>query len=209
MTNPAALPSIVQRIGAAPRHWAVSLGIILPCLTHCATPSAAERRVTATEEKMSEARDANKLLARGRAFYRVGDLTRAIQYFNDAIKSGANESVVARPLMLAYVEAGQYRSAIQFGQDYLRRQPNDYRLHYLVASMLVAVGNHHQAVDYFKNVIRLNGKFADAHFGLGVIYRDQEVSPLLADEHFRAYLALEPEGSHADEAKATLLRSVQ
>jgi len=54
-----------------------------------------------------------------------------------------------------------------------------------------------------KNPPRLQ---AQAHYLLGVVARDSENDVVEADRHFREYLRIEPNGSHAEEAKASLLK---
>ena len=189
--------------------WVLRLLTLAAGTTACASHSATARHMTQVEQTALEEHSPEKLLRRGRAFLRIGDHTRAIQYFTDAIRAGAREPEVARPLMLAYVESNQYRLAIDFGQDYLRRHPDDYRLHFLVGTLLNAVGRHDAAVQHLREVVRLNARFAEAHYVLAVVYRDHEREPVLADSHFRQYLGLQPDGAHASEAKAGLLRSVQ
>lgn len=49
---------------------------------------------------------------------------------------------------------------------------------------------------------------AQAHYLLGVVARDSESDAVEADRHFREYLRIEPNGSHADEAKSSLLKRV-
>jgi len=49
---------------------------------------------------------------------------------------------------------------------------------------------------------------ADAHFALGVLLRDADHDYAGADRQFREYIRLKPRGSHAEEAEASLLKSV-
>jgi hypothetical protein len=49
---------------------------------------------------------------------------------------------------------------------------------------------------------------AEAHYLLGVVSRDADNDVVAADRHFREYLRLEPNGSHVEEAKSSLLRRV-
>ena len=174
----------------------------------CGGASTADR-LRHAEEKMEEEKTWQKLLAKGKAYHRIGDLTRAIQYFEAALEQGAPPGDVVPSLMRAYVDSKQYRLAIQFGEDYLRRDPADYRLRYLLATLLVAVGDSTRAIPHFEAVLRERSDFADAHYALAVVYRDHSLDPVKADAHFRRYLELEPEGDHAREARASLLETVQ
>ena len=47
---------------------------------------------------------------------------------------------------------------------------------------------------------------AKAHYALAILARDSENDVVGADRHFREYLRIEPNGAHAEEARASLLR---
>ncbi len=190
-------------------RWAALAALISAAGVACGGASANERRVRDAEDTVAKERTAEQLMARGRAFFQVGDYTRSIQYFNDAIRAGAPEREAAQPLMLAYVQSNQFRLGIAFGEDYLRRHPGDYRLRYLVGTLLNAIGKPKHAAAHFRRVVQSNADFADAHYALAVVYRDFDHRPTLADSHFRKYLSLQPQGEHADEAREGLLKSVQ
>ncbi len=52
------------------------------------------------------------------------------------------------------------------------------------------------------------GLQAHAHYLLGVVARDLEHDVVEADRHFREYLQIEPNGTHAEEVKGSLLKRV-
>ena len=47
-----------------------------------------------------------------------------------------------------------------------------------------------------------------AHYALASLLHDKGRDLARADEHYRAYLTLQPHGDHADEARALLLKEL-
>jgi tetratricopeptide (TPR) repeat protein len=179
--------------------------------------------------------NAQTLLERGKAFAAIGDHTRAEEYLAAAIEAGADSRVVLPLLMEVCVRTGRYRSAIQHGENHLRRHPNDLRTRIVVGALYAALNEGKHAREQLELVVatapdpertageaRAEGDFrqaaggprpperlkAQAHYLLGVVARDTENDVVEADRHFREYLRLEPNGSHAEEAKSYLLKRV-
>jgi tetratricopeptide (TPR) repeat protein len=150
----------------------------------------------------------DKLLARGRAFASVGDHGRAEQYFAAAMERGADPNVALPLLLRACAEEKRYRAAIDYAEPQLRKHPNDHRLRFVVASFYATVGETNAARAELERVAKEAPDFAPAHFALGRLLRDDVGDVVTADVHFREYLRLDPRGSHADEAKSSLLKMV-
>lgn len=151
---------------------------------------------------------ADKLAARGKAFAKLGDYTRAEQYLTAAIREGGDEQAILPLLLRVCVESGRYRVAIDHARAAVRRNPADDRLRYLLATLLSATGNASEAQKELQTVLRRRPDHADAHYALAVLLRDQMASAAAADYHFRQYLKLNPQGPHANEARGSLLKSV-
>lgn len=69
-----------------------------------------------------------------------------------------------------------------------------------------AAGDYLGAVNSYEKTLDGTAKTADAHFRMGLIYDEKLNDSLSAVYHFRRYLALQPTGSHARDAKANLSR---
>ena len=150
----------------------------------------------------------DKLLARGKAFHQVGDLTRAEQYYAAAIQEGADPKEVLPLLLRVCIEGKRYRVAIEYAEPYLKKHPDDWKLRLLVAALYGGIGEPGTERAELEQVLAVNPNEATGHYALAVLLRDQYGDVVGADAHFREYLRLDPQGDHVDEAKAGLLKSI-
>ncbi len=171
-----------------------------------ANPSA--KRVEKQMEILEREETPEKLVLRGQAFAKVGDRTRAEQYFAAALDRGANPEEVLPLLLRVCVADERYRAALAYGERWLTRRPNDAKLRFVVASLYASIGEIPEAKKHLEVTVSEAPDNADAHYALAVIFRDDDRDPVAADEHFREYLRLKPAGPHADEARGSLLRTV-
>lgn len=174
--------------------------------------------------------DAKTLVERGKAFAAIGDHTRAEEYLASAIEAGAQPRDVLPLLMDVCVQTGRYRSAIQHGENHLRKHPHDMRTRVMVGALYAAINESKQAKEQLAQVIAsepiADGEIAEgvdaqtsaqsspgpvrlqaqAHYLLAIVARYTDNDVVGADRHFREYLRMEPNGSHAEEARASLLK---
>jgi tetratricopeptide (TPR) repeat protein len=173
----------------------------------CAT--ATKTKVERDIQKVQVESTTEKLVARGKAFAQIGDNTRAEQYFAAALDQGADPKETLPLLLHVCVSEGRYRVAIDYAEPQLKKHPEDYRLRFVIASLYATVGDTHTAVEQLQQVARAQPEHAEAHYALARLLRDEEGDVVNADLHFREYLRLRPAGPHADEARASLLKSVK
>jgi tetratricopeptide (TPR) repeat protein len=192
---------------AAARALAVLVAMTSLGASACA-PTPADH-IKADMAVMKREGKADKLIDRGKAFASVGDTTRAEQYFAAAIASGADEHVVVPLLLMVCARDGRYRVAIQYAEAHLRAHPGDVHVRFVLGTLYAAVGEADQARATLRGVVEAMPDDADAHFALAVLFRDRDHDYTSADQQFREYLRLQPRGSHAEEAQASLLKSVQ
>lgn len=150
-----------------------------------------------------------RLFARGTQLAEEGDLTRAEQYLSGALLRGGPPERVLPRLLRVCVGAQRFRAAVEYARPYLERHPEAWALRFLVASIHSGLGEPHSARRHLELVLQYNPRHAEAHYTLALILRDDLGDPAGADVHFREYLQLEPEGSHAAEARAGLLTPVR
>lgn len=173
-------------------------------LAACAKPH--EPKVAAQVKTFKEEETNEKLIARGKAFGEIGDYTRAEQYLAAALAQGADPKQVLPLLLRVCIAERRYRVAIDYAEPELRKSPRDYRLRFVLASLYTTIGDTAAARGQLQRALDDNPSFAPVHFALAVLLRDQEGDLVEADVHFREYLRLEPEGSHAEEARGSLLK---
>ncbi len=148
-----------------------------------------------------------KMVAQARAFWNVGDLTRAEEYFAAAIETGGDEAKIIPLLLAVCVQDGRYRVAINYAENHLRRHPSDVSARFVLGTLYAAVGDAPGARAELERVLVARPTEAQAHFALAMVVRDQG-DRAGADVHFREYLRLAPQGAHAEEARASLMQTV-
>lgn len=185
---------------------------IVPLLAACGGSRPGERelvRPTTQQEAETLARvQWQTLFDRGEQLANAGDLVRAEQYLAAAIRRGAPSERVLPELMRVCVAAQRYRAAVEYASPYLDVHQDAWRLRYLVATIEMGLGEAARARAQLELVLQYNPQHAEAEFALGKILRDDLGDPSGADVHFRRYLQLEPDGTHAEEARAGLLQQV-
>jgi uncharacterized protein HemY len=149
-----------------------------------------------------------KLVDRGRAFASVGDATRAEEYLSAALDQGADPKDVLPLLLEVCISTGRYWSAIQHAENQVRKHPDDTRTRFVLGTLYAAVGENKVARTELEQVVEARPNDSRAHYALAVLARDAINDPVTADAHFREYLRLEPNGAHAEEARASLLKRV-
>lgn len=186
----------------------VGVGVVPTALALSACARTPAERIADAQQAVRADRKPDKLVERGKLFAQVGDYNRAAQYFSAALDNGADTKKVLPLLMQMYVASQRYRVAIQVGKQYLQKDPDNYHLRYLVGTLDAAVGDTAQAQKQFEQVLVTDPKHAQAQYALAVLLRDSDDDWVKADYHFRQYLKLEPNGPHAEEARASLLKKV-
>lgn len=186
-------------------------GVGLAACLALALAACAQRpgdKMVANAKTIAAEETPEKLLARGRAFAHVGDYGRAEQYFAAALDRGAEPRVALPLLMRACAEEKRYRAAIDYAEPQLKKHPGDHRLRFVVASFYVSIGDHQAARAELERIVKEAPDFAAVHYALAVLLRDEGGDVVSADAHFREYLRIEPRGTHAAEARASLLKMV-
>jgi len=187
----------------------VRAGRALVSLLLCFLLGCAHGQPTSSSPRGDErALSAEQLIAIARELERRGDPQRAQQYVRRAIAAGASESRLMPWLLRLCVADGQYRLAAEYAEDHLRSQPEDDELRLLLAALYEALGMDAAAIGQYERVLARRPKEARAHIALATLLHDGGLSATQADAHSRAYLALEPEGARAAEARALLLKEL-
>jgi Tfp pilus assembly protein PilF len=180
--------------------------LVLGACIACA--SSPEQRLKTDVNSFQQEQTHQKLTARGRAFAAMGDTTRAREYFDAALEAGGDDRVLTPLLLSVCVRDGRYRLAIEYAERHVRRHPHDARMRFVLGTLRAGVGESVAAEADLSKAIAANPHNSDAHYAMAVLLRDQRGDLIGADQHFRAYLELTPQGEHSEEAKSSLLQAV-
>lgn len=171
-----------------------------------ATPASRLEYRLETSRKESEP---SLLVAKGRAYSRTGDYARAAQYLRAALLQHGDASVILPLLVAVEIKDQSYRAAMQHLEDRLRTHPSDVHARFVLGSLLAALDRPKEAERELVRLLARAPRHAEATFALGVVYRDGLGDHQRADDCFRRYLAIEPDGRHREEAMSSTLTSIQ
>lgn len=132
---------------------------------------------------------------------RRGEWLRAEQYLTASIARGYPEEEVVPWLVEVCVRDSRYRSALLYAHPYLRRQPQDWRMRLLVASVHLGLEEPDAAERELSRALQQAPDAPEAHYLMAIVHRDGKGDPGAAVEHFQRYLQLAPSGDHAAEAR--------
>lgn len=133
-----------------------------------------------------------------------GDLLRAEQYLTAAQQRGYDQALTTYWLVRVCISAGRYHSALRHAVQRLDRNPYEWRLRLVVASIYEALGDLERAQRELENVVHSRPGEPLPRYRLAILYSEDPELSERASEHLSRYLALEPHGAHAEEARAML-----
>lgn len=165
-------------------------------------------QATRFESRMETSRresEPQTLIERGRAFAATGDYARAAQYLRAALQQHGDPELILPLLVSVEIKDLSYRSAAQHLENWLRAHPSDLRARFVLASLLRALDRPKDAEQELLGILKRNPRDADATFALAVVYRDGLRHYERADDYFRRYLELAPEGKHREEAMSSTM----
>lgn len=171
--------------------------------------ACAGRAVTAAPP-LSEAnaalddRSPDVLFESGVAAEKAGDGARAEQYFGDAMARGYPVETAFSALIGVCLATDRFDTALHYARARLLKEPGDWRLRYLVATLLVSAGQESRALPEIYRLIDERPQRPEPHYLMAVVARDSLGDRRLAIQSFGQYLALAPDGSHGPEARAFL-----
>ncbi len=159
-------------------------------------------------ETMRKEQEPSLLFERGKAYLAIGDITRAEEYLSSSIEAGYDARKAMPHLLKACVLGSRFRQAIDHGEAYLRKNPDDLDATFVLGTVHSALGQAAEAKAYLAKVLKARPDNAEIHYALATIYRDIDHDPITSDKHFREYLRIDPKGEHAREARGYLLEAV-
>ncbi|MEY4514307.1 MAG: hypothetical protein RLZZ450_6429 [Pseudomonadota bacterium] len=188
----------VASVSSYPKHtWLAAGALVLVALSGCAKPQVAHPEVS----------HADQLWQRAVFLADRGDDFGAEQYFVAARGAGYPEQRVVRELVQVCAAAGRLEQAIIHARSYLDRNPEDWTLRHVLASIQFAKGDALAARFELGQVLEQQPAHAESVYLLALVMRDGHADFAEAGKHLSRYLELAPEGPHAIEARAWLRRA--
>jgi Tfp pilus assembly protein PilF len=155
-----------------------------------------------------QAAAAKELLELGLELAREGDAVRGEQYLVSALDAGADANAALLPLLKLCIKSGRFEAAAQYAEAYGKDVAAKRDLDLLLGGLYVTLDERDKAVLHLQRVTRRYPEHAMAHLLLARVLQQQSRDLQQADEQFRAYLRLAPEGPFAAEARESLLTRV-
>jgi tetratricopeptide (TPR) repeat protein len=188
------------------RHFSAIL--LTASLLACSRAPESAPPITAASEAAERKAAAAELLELGLQFARGGDSVRGEQYLAAALDSGADPNVALLPLLKLCIKAGRFEAAAQYAESYAKDVAAKRDVEMLTGGLYITLDRTDKAIVYFERVVKKYPEHAMAHFLLARLLRDEGRDLERADQHFRAYLKLVPDGQYATEARESLLKRV-
>lgn len=190
-----------------------TIGILcraVPLLLACSAPGCSQtvEQPSQTPTAMADERAAaaQELLELGLEFASRGDAIRGEQYLVAALDAGADPNRALLPLLRLCIKSSRLEAAAQYGEVYGREVRAKRDLDLLLGGLYVTLEQSEKAVKHLQRVALRYPEYAMAHLLLARLLHREARDLEQADEHFRAYLRLAPEGPYATEARESLLK---
>jgi tetratricopeptide (TPR) repeat protein len=174
-------------------------GAIAASACHAPAPASAPSAPSPGDE-------AQRAFERGRELARLGDSVRAEQYLAAALRGGYQPLETLRWLIGVCSAGSRLRAAIHYAEPYLAAHPEAAGLRYVVATLLLGLGQPLRARELLLEIAERAPELGDARYLLGLVEWEAFGDAARAREHFRAYLERAPEGAHRASADAWLER---
>ncbi|MFC1709875.1 tetratricopeptide repeat protein [Candidatus Omnitrophota bacterium] len=110
------------------------------------------------------------LIARGNIYLKKGLIDEAILEFEELTKIYSRHAKAYVSLSAAYYVKGEYEKAIEAATKALEDNPNLYAARYNIAISYAKAGLVDEAINSFKELLKLEPNYIDAHMEVGYIY---------------------------------------
>jgi len=108
-------------------------------------------------------------LAIGNCNNELGNYTKAIEAYKQAIYIKPDLAEAYSNLGIAYAQLGLYKDAIEAYKQAIHINPDD-APYYSLGRVYSLLGHYKDAIEAFKQAVRIDPDYVYAHYGLGLIY---------------------------------------
>ncbi len=123
-----------------------------------------------TEEVRKNPNDFETLAAIGAAYGKLGQHSKAIEYFKKAIEVNPSYAEAYLGLAAAYGFLGQIDEEISACKKVIALDPSNALAYAKLGSALGKAGRYKESIEALKEAIRINPNFPYVHFALGLSY---------------------------------------
>jgi tetratricopeptide (TPR) repeat protein len=102
-----------------------------------------------------------------------GELNKAVEYYETALKSDINSGTVYFNLAKLYQKLGQYNSAVDVYKQGIKIQPDFTPFHIGLAESYLALENYSQAENSLQKAVELNPKGYYSYYLLGIVNKER------------------------------------
>jgi Tfp pilus assembly protein PilF len=135
------------------------------------------------------------------ALERSGKAAEAESAYRKTLELRPEYTPAALNLGALFYSERRYGEAVTVYRSAVARDPRSVAARNNLAEAYRASGDRANARREFETVLKENPDYAPAHYGLGVLFDDDQGDRRRAAEHYRRYLALAPSASDADEVR--------
>ncbi len=143
------------------------------------------------------------LVKQAEALAHLGETIRAEQYFSAALETGGAAEVILPKLVSVCVRAGRVRSAVSYAAPYLRQQPDNMSLRYLMATLYAGLGEFNRANRELEQILVRHPEHVLALRLSGMLALERG-DTITAEKRLQAFLLLEPTGPNASSVREEL-----
>lgn len=126
----------------------------------------------------------------------------ALNYFKRAVEADPSHPEAHHNLASLYLHQGQLALALKHYMAVLDQQ-QDLDTYYNIATTLMHLDRHNDALDYFKSALKIDPKHLNTHLNMAAVYlKKRERMPAI--EHYQTVLTLEPDNQEVQYLLAAL-----
>jgi tetratricopeptide (TPR) repeat protein len=175
----------------------VQLPVIKPVSTKQEIVALKNEEVELAEQLMRDfpGRDGS-LVIMGNLCYRHGDVIKALEYWNKALKINPEQANVYKSMALSYMKKGKFDDAISQFRKALEIQPELADVYVNIGHSLMMSGRPNEAIEALQKEIQISPDADFAYFLLGQAHLQQKEYQK-AQEYYEAAIKINPRYSNA------------
>ncbi len=169
--------AVIDNVAATPDPAPVKVELKVEPKVESAPASTAENVVA------SNSSQAYDLYIAGRDRFDTGDMTGAVDSYQQSLKLEPRSAEVQLSLGHAYLKLQKDKDAVKAFKESVKLNPNVAEAQYGLGFVNFRLGRYREAADAFKKATALDNRMAKAHYGLALAYQELGLNHLLIEEY--------------------------